>query len=93
MVFSTIGVDHWTLINLNSGDRRPIYFNVCPSYFQQLSLSDDMTKLYFIINTEDENGMKLHEIDYNSLFEDDYSKRDHGMNIGQGKLIELGSKN
>ena len=97
MVFYTIGTDHWTWINLNSDnpmeESRPIYFNVCPEYFQQLSLSDDMKKLYFIVNTEDGTGCKLHEIDYNNLFEKDYSDPQSPLDIGQGRLIELGSKN
>ena len=95
LIFNTIGSDHWTLINLNSdnpiADSKSVYFSADPASFQQFSLSDDMKKLYFV--NKDENGMKLHEIDYNSLFEEDYSKPDRPLKIGQGRTIELGPEN
>ena len=69
-------------------ESKPVYFNANPENFQQFSLSDDMKKLYFV--NKDENGMKLHEIDYNSLFEKDYSNPQKPLNIGQGRTIELG---
>ena len=92
LIFNTFESDHWTLINLKSdnpiAESKPVYFNANPENFQQFSLSDDMKKLYFV--NKDENGMKLHEIDYNSLFEKDYSNPQKPLNIGQGRTIELG---
>ena len=84
--------DYWTLINLNSDDpiaeSKPIYFSSSPKYFQQFSLSGNKDKLYFVINTDREE-IKFYEIDYNDLFEKDYSDRLSPLDIGQGRTIEI----
>ena len=93
MIFSTVNTDYWTLINLNSRiptEIRKIYFSIDPEEFQQLYLSEDMEKIYFVIKNEEETEVRLYEIEYSSLFENDYSSPLHALNIGLGRSIELG---
>ena len=96
IVIGTKNNDYWTLINLNSRfptQIRKIYFSIDPEDFQQLYLSDDMKKIYFVINYAEETKVRLYEIDYNSLFENDYSGPDRALNIGLGRSIKLGPEN
>ena len=96
IVIGTKNNDYWTLINLNSRfptQIRKIYFSVDPEDFQQLYLSDDMEKIYIVIKNEEETEVRLYEIAYNSLFENDYSGPDRALNIGLGRSIELGPEN
>ena len=69
-------------------ESRQIYFSVNPAEFEHISLSDDTEILYFVI--KDETGCRLYEINYKSLFENDYSGPDRALDIGQGREIELG---
>ena len=95
LIFTEMESEYWTLINLNSEnpieESRQIYFSENPAEFEHISLSDDTEILYFVI--KDDTGCRLYEINYKSLFENDYSGPDRALNIGQGRTIELGSEN
>ena len=95
LIFTEMESDYWTLINLNSEnpieESRQIYFSVNPAEFKHISLSDDTEILFFVI--KDETGCRLYEINYKSLFDNDYSGPDRALNIGLGRSIELGPEN
>ena len=96
VIFKNNQNNFWTIFNLNYDDpmskTRKNYFSVNPKRFKQLSVSDDMTKLYFVIKN-DAGEIRLYDIDYNSLFNNNYSSQDRALDIRQGQLIELGPEN
>ena len=93
MILIDFRYNFWQLIDLNSVDpiaeRQPIYFNVGTKEFQNLTLSDNMKTLYFVIRNE--NECKLYAINYKSLFENNYFDPQSPFDIGQGRTIELGT--
>ena len=88
--------DYWTLINLNKRfptQIRKIYLASIQKTFNNFIYPTTWRRFILLLITPEETKVRLYEIDYNSLFENDYSGPDRALNIGLGRSIKLGPEN
>ena len=91
LLFHDRSKNYWNLVDLKvkyiSFKMKQIHFTMDARSFKYLALSDDMSTLYFVVKSNEE--YKLHEINYKSLFEGDYSTPQSAFDIGEGRTIEF----